>query len=87
MTIPLNLAEPWMTTVISVELDDTVEQTAQVTLTSLCGSCLTKMVMMLITLFPTRYQGDPMWKQHLEFVSDPEGPHFHAGMATMAEYA
>jgi hypothetical protein len=28
MTIPLSLEEPWMATVISVELDDTVDQTA-----------------------------------------------------------
>jgi hypothetical protein len=28
-----------------------------------------------------------VWKQCLEAVSDPEGPHFHAGMAAMAEYA
>jgi hypothetical protein len=28
MTIPLSLEEPWMATIISVELDDTVDQTA-----------------------------------------------------------
>jgi hypothetical protein len=28
-----------------------------------------------------------MWQQCLEAVSDTEGPHFHAGMAVMAEYA
>jgi hypothetical protein len=38
VVIPLNPTEPWMTTVIGVELDETVEQTAQVALTSLCGS-------------------------------------------------
>ena len=36
VTIPLNPTEPWMATVIGVELDDTVEQTAQVARTSLC---------------------------------------------------
>jgi hypothetical protein len=40
VTIPLNPTEPWMAFIISVKLDDTVEQTAQVTLTSLCGSHL-----------------------------------------------
>jgi hypothetical protein len=38
VTIPLNPIEPWMASVIGIELDDTVEQMAQVTLTSLCGS-------------------------------------------------
>jgi hypothetical protein len=42
---------------------------------------------MPITLFPIRNQEDPVWKQHLEVVSNPEGPHFHAGMAALAEYA
>jgi hypothetical protein len=28
-----------------------------------------------------------VWKQRLEVVSNPEGPHFHAGMATLAGYA
>jgi hypothetical protein len=28
-----------------------------------------------------------MWKKHLEAVSNPEGPHFHTGMAALAEYA
>jgi hypothetical protein len=87
MTIPLNSAEPWMATIIGVELDDTIEQTAQVALTSLCGSRLTDTASMPIMLFLTRYQGDPMWRQHLEAVFDSEGPHFHAGMAVMAEYA
>jgi hypothetical protein len=39
---------------------------------------------MPIVLFPFCYQGYPMWQQHLEAISDPEGPHFHAGMAAMA---
>jgi hypothetical protein len=34
----------------------------------------------------SHYQGDPMWQQHLEAISDPEGPHFHSSMAAMAEY-
>jgi hypothetical protein len=27
-----------------------------------------------------------VWKQRFEAVSDPEGPHYHAGMAAMVEY-
>jgi hypothetical protein len=71
VTIPLNLIEPWMASVISIELDDTVEQTAQVTLTCLCGSRLADTAATPIILFLVRYQGDPVWQQHLEAISDP----------------
>jgi hypothetical protein len=40
VVIPLNPAEPWMATVIGVELDETVKQTTQVALISLCESHL-----------------------------------------------
>jgi hypothetical protein len=75
-----------MRTIIDSELDDTVEQTVHVALTSLCESRLAATVVMPITLFLIRNQEDPMWKQHIEAVSDLEGPHFHTGMAGMAEY-
>jgi hypothetical protein len=87
VNIPLNPAEPWMATIIGVELGDTVEQMAQVTLTSLCGSCLVDTFAMSIALFPVHYRGDPVWQQCLEAISNPECPHFHAGMAAMVEYA
>jgi hypothetical protein len=51
VVIPLNPTEPWMATVIRVELDETVEQTAQVALTSLCESCLADTAAMPIVLF------------------------------------
>jgi hypothetical protein len=86
MVIPLNPTEPWMATVIGVKLDETAEQTAQVALTSLCESCLADTAAMSITLFPICNQEDPMWKQHLEAMSNPKGPHFHAGMAALARY-
>jgi hypothetical protein len=86
VTIPLNPTEPWMATIIGVELDDTVEQMAQVALTSLCGSRLANTAVMSITLLLAHYWGDTMWYQCLEAISDPEGPHFHAGMAAMAKY-
>jgi hypothetical protein len=86
VVIPLNPTEPWMATVIGVELDETVEQTAQVTLTSLCETRLTDTAVMPIALFLIRNQEDPVWKQCLEVVSNPEGPHFHAGMAALAGY-
>jgi hypothetical protein len=87
VVIPLNPMEPWMATVIRVELDETVEQTAQVALTSLCETRLADTVVMPIALFPIRTQEDPVWKQRLEAVSNPEGPHFHTGMAALAGYA
>jgi hypothetical protein len=87
MVIPLNPTESWMATVIVVELDETVKQTAQVALTSLCESRLANTVAMPIALFRTRNQEDPMWKQRLEAMSNPKGPHFHAGMAALAGYA
>jgi hypothetical protein len=87
MVIPLNPTEPWMATFIGVELDETVEQTAQVALTSLCESRLADTAVMPITLFPICNQEDPVWKQRLEAVSNPEGAHFHAGMAALPGYA
>jgi hypothetical protein len=86
VVIPLNPTESWMETVIRVELDETVEQTAQVALTSLCESHLADTAAMPITLFPIHNQEDPLWKQHLEAMSNLEGPHFHAGMAALAGY-
>jgi hypothetical protein len=87
VTIPLNLTKPLMATVIGIELYYTADQMAQVALSSLCGSRLADTAVMPITLFPTCYQGDPVWQQRLEAVSEPEGPHFHTSMAVMAEYA
>jgi hypothetical protein len=74
-------------TIIGVELDDTVEQMTHVALNSLCESRLAATAVMPIMLFLIRNQGDPVWKQCAEAVSDPEGPHFHAGMAVISEYA
>jgi hypothetical protein len=59
ITIPLNPVETWMATIISVELDDTIEQTAQVTLTSLCGSRLADTAVMPIVLFLTHVEATP----------------------------
>jgi hypothetical protein len=87
VTIPLNPTEPWMASIIGGELDDTVEQTTQVALSSLCGSRLLDTATMPVVLFLVRYQGDPVWQQRLEAISDLKGPHFHAGLAAMAEYA
>jgi hypothetical protein len=52
VVIPLNPMESWMETLIGVELDETIEQTAQVALTSLCESHLADTAVMPIMLFP-----------------------------------
>jgi hypothetical protein len=62
VTIPLNPAESWMATIIGIELDGTVEQMAQVSLTSLCGSPLADTAAMPITLFLVHYREDPVWQ-------------------------
>jgi hypothetical protein len=84
--IPLSPMEPWGATVIGVELDKTIEQAAHVTRTALFESGLNDTATMPITLFLICKQEDPMWKQRLQAVTDPEGPHFHASMAVMTEY-
>jgi hypothetical protein len=61
MMIPINLEDPWMTTIIGIELDDTVDQTVQVALASLCGSCLGNTTATLIALFPFCFRGDLVW--------------------------
>jgi hypothetical protein len=38
---------------------------------------------MSITLFPICNQEDPVWKQRLEAMSNPESPHFHIGMVAL----
>jgi hypothetical protein len=67
-----------MVTIISVELDDTVDQMAHFAVASLCESHLADTAATPIVLFPFLYQGDIVWQQRLKAVSDPEGPHFHA---------
>jgi hypothetical protein len=60
--IPLNPMEPWMGTVIGTELDDTVEQAAQVALTSQCETRLATTTEMPIVLFLIHNQRDPVWQ-------------------------
>jgi hypothetical protein len=87
VTILINSEDPWMATVINIELDDTVVWTVQVALASLCGSRLANTAATPIALFPFYYRGDLVWQQRLEAVSDPEGPNYRIGMAALAEYA
>jgi hypothetical protein len=87
VTLPLSLTEPWGTTSVSVELDEMVEQAVHIALTTQYESSLDDTTAMPITLFLIREQEESMWRQHLQDVTDPEGPHFHAGMAAMTKYA
>jgi hypothetical protein len=62
VTLPLSPTEPWGTTVIGVELDETVEQVAHIALTTLCESRFDDTAAMLIVLFLIREQEEPMWR-------------------------
>jgi hypothetical protein len=87
MAIPLNPVKPWTGTIIGSEPDTTIEPMAHIALTSLCESRLAATAVMPFTLLPIWNQENPMWKQHLDTMSDLEDPHFNAGMAVMAKYA
>jgi hypothetical protein len=86
VTLSLSPIEPWGTTIVDVELDEKVEQAAHVALTALCESHLDDTATMPIALFPICEQEEPMWRQCLQDVTDPEGPHLHSGMAAMTKY-
>ncbi len=60
---------------------------AHIALTSLCEDRLTATAALPIALRSIRNQENPIWQQRLEAVSDLEGPHFHAGMTSLARYA
>jgi hypothetical protein len=59
---------------------------AHITLTSLCTDHLASTAALSITLLPIQNQENPVWQRCLEAVSDLEGPHFHAGMTSLARY-
>jgi hypothetical protein len=87
MMIPLDPTHPWSGSVIGSEPDTGIEMMAHIALTSLCGDHLAATAALPIVLLPIRNQENLVWKQHLEAVSDLEGPHFHAGMTSLARYA
>jgi hypothetical protein len=87
VTLPLSPTESWGTTVVGIELDETVEQAAHIALTALCGSRFDDTAVMPIVLFLISEQEEPMWRQRLQDMTDPEGPHFHTGMTVMTKYA
>jgi hypothetical protein len=61
LKVPFDPMDPWMGTVVDSELDNTIEQTTLVALTSGYESHLTVTVEMSITLFLIHNQEEPVW--------------------------
>jgi hypothetical protein len=87
VTIPFDPARPWSGSVIDSEPNTGIEMMAHAALTSLCEDHLTTTATLPIALLPIRDQENPVWQQRLAAVSDLKGPHFHAGMTSLARYA
>jgi hypothetical protein len=87
VTIPFNPTEPLSVSVIGSEPDTGVELMAHMALTSLCKDRLAATAVLPITLLLILDQENPIWQQRLEVVSNLNGPHFHAGMTSLARYA
>jgi hypothetical protein len=85
--IPLDPAHPWSRSIIGREPNTNVEMMAHIALTSLCEDRLAATAVLPIELLLIQNQENPVWQQRLEVVSDLEGPHFHAGMTSLARYA
>jgi hypothetical protein len=84
--IPFDPARPWSGFVIDSEPDTGIEMMAHIALTSLCEDRLTATATLPIMLLPIRDQENPIWQHRLAAVSDLKGPHFHAGMTSLARY-
>jgi hypothetical protein len=87
VTIPFDPTEPWSGSIISSELDTGIELMAHMALTSLCVDHLTATAALPITLLLIQNHENSVWQQRLEAVSNIKGPHFHAGMTSLARYA
>jgi hypothetical protein len=85
--IPFDPTEPWSGSIIGSEPDTGIELMAHISLTSLCEDHHAATAAPPITLLPIQNQENPIWQQHLEAVSNLKGPHFHAGMTSLARYA
>jgi hypothetical protein len=86
MTIPFDPIEPWLGSVIDSEPNTGIEMMAHIALTSLCEDRLTATAALPIVLPPIQNEENPVWQQCLEAVFNLEGPHFHAGMTSLARY-
>jgi hypothetical protein len=84
--IPFDPTELWSGSIIDSEPDTGVELMAHIALTSLCEDRLTDTVALPIALLPIRNLENPVWQQCLEAVSNLKGPHFYAGITSLAKY-
>jgi hypothetical protein len=73
--------------IIGSEPDTGIEMMVHIALTSLCEDRLAATAALPIALLPIQNQVNPVWQQRLETVSNLKGPHFHAGMTSLARYA
>jgi hypothetical protein len=87
MTIPFDPVRPWSGSIIDSEPDTGIEMMSHIALTSLCEDRPTATAALPIALLPIWDQENPVWQQRLAAVSDLKGPHFHAGMTSLARYA
>jgi hypothetical protein len=85
--IPFDPTEPWLRSIIGSEPNTDVELMAHIALTSLCEDHFATTVALPIALLPIQHQENPIWQQRLEVVSNLRGPHFQAGMTSLATYA
>jgi hypothetical protein len=86
VTIPFDSMKPWSGFIIGSEPDTSVEMMAHIALTSLCEDRLTATAGLPTAPLPIQNQENPIWQQCLEAMSDLKGPHFHAGMTSLAMY-
>jgi hypothetical protein len=87
VTISFDPKEPWSGSVIDSEPDTSIELMVHIALTSLCEDHLAATTTLPIALLPIQDQENPVWQQRLGAVSNLRGPHFHAGMTSLARYA
>jgi hypothetical protein len=84
--IPFDPPELWSGSIIGSEPGTGVELMVHIALTSLCEDYLIATAALPIVLLPIWNQENLVWQQHLEAVSNLKGPHFHAGMTSLAKY-
>jgi hypothetical protein len=82
--IPFNPMEPLSGSAIGSESNTGIELIVHIALTSLCEDHLAATAALPITLLPIQNQVNPVLQQRLEVVSNLKGPHFHAGMTSLA---
>jgi hypothetical protein len=73
--IPFDPTELWSGSIIGSKPDTGVEMMAHIATATL------PIVLLLI-----QKQENPVWQQCLEAMTDLRGPHFHAGMTSLAKY-